>query len=48
MDPPGVNSNELTRAVEEQCNLVHVKVGVFNKRGILRGKYMGRDKFLRC
>ena len=48
MDPPGVNSNELTRASEEQCNLDHVKVGVLNKRGILRGKYKGRDKFFRC
>ena len=29
-----------------QRNLDYVKVGVFDIDGVLRGKYMGRDKFL--
>lgn len=33
------------RLVEER-NLDHVKVGIFDVDGIMRGKYMGRDKFL--
>ncbi|MAT91972.1 MAG: glutamine synthetase [Halioglobus sp.] len=34
------------RAIVEARNLAHVKVGVFDNDGILRGKYMSRDKFL--
>jgi glutamine synthetase len=33
------------RAIVEQRQLSHVKVGVFDVDGILRGKYMSRDKF---
>lgn len=34
------------RAIVEERRLSHVKVGVFDVDGILRGKYMSRDKFL--
>jgi glutamine synthetase len=34
------------RKIVEERNLTHVKVGVFDIDGILRGKYMSRDKFL--
>ena len=33
------------RAIVEERQLSHVKVGVFDVDGILRGKHMGRDKF---
>jgi glutamine synthetase len=33
------------RAIVEERQLSHVKVGVFDVDGILRGKYMSRDKF---
>jgi glutamine synthetase len=33
------------RAIVEERGLAHVKVGVFDNDGVLRGKYMGRDKF---
>ena len=38
-------AEELANYVRER-NLHHVKVGVFDVDGVLRGKYMGRDKFL--
>ncbi len=46
MDPREVKS--IADAVEliEQRDLSHVKVGVFDIDGILRGKYMSRSKFL--
>ncbi|MGH9550139.1 MAG: hypothetical protein ACRD3W_12220, partial [Terriglobales bacterium] len=34
------------RAIVEERQLSHVKVGVFDVDGILRGKYMSRGKFL--
>lgn len=33
------------RAIIEDRNLSHVKVGVFDADGVMRGKYMNRDKF---
>ena len=33
------------RAIVEERRLSHVKVGVFDVDGVLRGKYMSRDKF---
>ncbi|MBT5267096.1 MAG: glutamine synthetase [Rhodospirillaceae bacterium] len=33
-------------AIVEERGLTHVKVGVFDMDGVLRGKYMGRDKFV--
>lgn len=45
MDPRQVRTAADARAIVEQRNLSHVKVGVFDIDGILRGKYMGREKF---
>jgi glutamine synthetase len=45
MDPPQVRTAADARAIVEQRNLSHVKVGVFDIDGVLRGKYMGREKF---
>ena len=40
-----VKSVAQARALVTQRNLEHVKVGVFDSDGILRGKYMGGEKF---
>jgi len=45
MDPRQVRTAADARAIVEQRGLSHVKVGVFDVDGILRGKYMGREKF---
>ncbi len=45
MDPRQVKTAADARAIVEERNLSHVKVGVFDVDGILRGKYMGREKF---
>jgi glutamine synthetase len=45
MDPRSVKTAAEARAIVEQRGLSHVKVGVFDVDGILRGKYMGREKF---
>src|SRR5688572_19958640 len=45
MDPRQVRSIADARALVEERNLSHVKVGVFDIDGILRGKYMSRAKF---
>lgn len=45
MDPRDVTTAEKARAIVEQRGLRHVKVGVFDIDGILRGKYMAREKF---
>jgi glutamine synthetase len=46
MKPEQVRTAAQARAIVEERGLRHVKVGVFDSDGILRGKYMGRDKFL--
>ena len=46
MDPRQVKSIADARAIVEQSNLSHIKVGVFDIDGILRGKYMSRAKFM--
>ena len=45
MGGPGVSSAADARRLVEERELSHVKVGVFDVDGILRGKYMSRDKF---
>ena len=40
---PAVNATAIKRLVDER-KLSHVKVGVFDIDGVMRGKYMGRDK----
>ncbi|MBC8144316.1 MAG: glutamine synthetase, partial [bacterium] len=46
MNPQDVRTTADARAIVEERGLGHVKVGVFDMDGILRGKYMSRDKFL--
>jgi glutamine synthetase len=46
MLPEEVRTAAQARAIVEERGLQHVKVGVFDNDGILRGKYINRDKFL--
>ena len=46
MEPRQVRSAADARAIVEARKLPHVKVGVFDIDGIMRGKYMSRDKFV--
>jgi len=46
MTPREVRSAADARKLVENMGLDHVKVGVFDIDGVLRGKYMARDKFL--
>lgn len=45
-EPRQVKTAADAKAIVEQRNLSHVKVGVFDIDGIMRGKYMSRAKFL--
>ena len=45
MDPRQVKTAADARAIVDARKLSHVKVGVFDTDGIMRGKYMARDKF---
>ena len=45
MSPENVRTAADARKIVEERKLDHVKVGVFDNDGIMRGKYMGRDKF---
>jgi glutamine synthetase len=46
LEPRQVKTIADAKAIVEQRNLAHVKVGVFDVDGIMRGKYMSRAKFL--
>ncbi len=46
MDPRQVKSDADAKAIIEQRDLSHIKVGVFDIDGIMRGKYMSRAKFI--
>ena len=46
MEPRQVKTIADAKAIVEQRKLSHVKVGVFDIDGIMRGKYMSRAKFL--
>ena len=46
LEPRKVSSAAEARIIVEQRNLSHVKVGVFDIDGILRGKYLSRAKFI--
>ncbi|MDG9668885.1 glutamine synthetase [Hahella sp. CR1] len=46
MDPREVKSAEDARTLIEDSMFKHIKVGVFDIDGVMRGKYMSRDKFL--
>ena len=45
MDPRQVKTAADARAIVEQRGLDYVKVGVFDVDGVMRGKYMGKEKF---
>ena len=45
MQPEEVRTAAQARAIVEERGLQHVKVGVFDNDGILRGKYVDRPKF---
>ena len=45
MQPEEVRTSAQARAIVEERGLTHVRVGVFDIDGILRGKYMDRPKF---
>src|SRR3982751_1266219 len=45
MQPENVRTTADARQIVEERKLDHVKVGVFDNDGVMRGKYMGRDKF---
>jgi glutamine synthetase len=46
MEPRQVRTTDDARAIVEERGLDHVKVGVFDVDGVMRGKYMSRKKFL--
>jgi len=46
MDPRQVKTVEDAKAIIEERGLDYVKVGVFDIDGIMRGKYMKKEKFL--
>jgi glutamine synthetase len=46
LEPRQVKTIADAKAIVEQRKLTHVKVGVFDVDGIMRGKYMSRAKFL--
>jgi glutamine synthetase len=46
MLPEEVRTSAQARAIVEERGLQHVKIGVFDNDGILRGKYIDRPKFL--
>ena len=45
MKPEDVKSVADAKKIVNERKLTHVKVGVFDIDGILRGKYMSREKF---
>jgi len=45
MDPRNVKTIEDAKSIVLERDLKHVKVGVFDIDGVMRGKYMSRDKF---
>lgn len=45
MNPRQVKSIKDAKQIVEQRELTHVKVGLFDNDGVMRGKYMSREKF---
>ncbi|MCK5071044.1 MAG: hypothetical protein KAR01_10895, partial [Desulfocapsa sp.] len=45
MNPREVKTISDAKKIVEERNLSHVKVGLFDNDGIMRGKYMSREKF---
>lgn len=46
INPRDVRSVEDARAIVEERGLSHIKVGLFDNDGVMRGKYISRAKFL--
>ncbi len=46
MNPREVKTIQDARDIVEKRGLSHVKVGLFDNDGVMRGKYMSREKFL--
>ena len=46
MKPREVKTAQDARKIVEERGLSHVKVGLFDNDGVMRGKYMSREKFL--
>ena len=46
MNTRDVKTNADARSIVEERGLTHIKVGLFDIDGVMRGKYMSRDKFL--
>ncbi len=46
MDPRQVRSADDARALIDERGIEYVKVGIFDVDGVMRGKYMKREKFL--
>ena len=45
MNPRSVKTAEQAAALLEQCGIDNVKVGLFDIDGVMRGKYLSREKF---
>lgn len=45
MEPREVKTIESAKQIVEERGLSHVKVGLFDNDGVMRGKYMSREKF---
>src|SRR5271165_7516007 len=46
MDPRQIHTSQDARRIVEERKLSHVKVGLFDVDGVMRGKYMSREKFV--
>jgi len=46
MNPRNVKTIQDAKQIVEERGLTHVKVGLFDNDGVMRGKYMSREKFL--
>ena len=45
MQPRDVKTVEQAKRIVEERGLTHIKVGLFDVDGVMRGKYMSKDKF---
>ncbi|BCL63237.1 glutamine synthetase [Desulfomarina profundi] len=45
MEPGNVTTTAEAKQIVEERGLTHVKVGLFDNDGVMRGKYMSREKF---
>jgi len=45
MNPRDVKTIEDAKQIIKERNLSHIKVGIFDNDGVMRGKYMSREKF---